>query len=306
MSIRIATGLAALAFATLSAHGQVVDPYYAVNYSTTDLGSVPGVPGPYGGITFLDSDTLLIGGSANTANGAIYAIDVTRDIDNNITGFSGSASLFATAPNIDGGLSFGPGGVLFATGYPVNTLMQLLPGSAAPDRTITLTTPGVAPSVGTLAFVPAGFAGAGRMKVASYNASTWYDVTLAADGSGTYDVAAVSAPLFIGGGPEGIVYIDDSNLLFDADSVLISEYALGRVSSYEIDGNGDPVLSTRRTFMTGLSGAEGATLDPVTGQFMFSTFGGGDRVIVVRGFVPAPGSITLLGVAGLVIARRRR
>ena len=306
MSIRIATGMAALALAALSAHGQVIDPYYATNYAAADLGSVPGVPGPYGGITFLDSDTLLIGGEANRASGAVYSIDVTRDVDNNITGFVGSASLFASAPNIDGGLSFGPGGVLFATGYPVNTLMQIRPGSAAPDRTIALTGLGVASSVGTLAFVPAGFAGAGGMKLASYNASTWYDVTLAADGLGTYDIASVGAPITIGGGPEGIVYIDDSNPLFDADSVLISEFSLGRVSSYEIDGNGDPVVASRRTFMTGLSGAEGATLDPVTGQFMFSTFNGGDRVVVVRGFVPAPGSLALLGVAGLVISRRRR
>jgi hypothetical protein len=36
--------------------------------------------------------------------------------------------------------------------------------------------------------------------------------------------------------------------------------------------------------MTGLTGAEGALIDPVTGDFIFSTFGGGDHVIVVRGF----------------------
>ena len=38
--------------------------------------------------------------------------------------------------------------------------------------------------------------------------------------------------------------------------------------------------------MTGLGGAEGGTRDPVTGDFLFSTFGGGDRVLVVRGFNP--------------------
>lgn len=41
--------------------------------------------------------------------------------------------------------------------------------------------------------------------------------------------------------------------------------------------------------MTGLSGAEGAAIDPLTGDFLFSTFGGGDRVIVVRGFAAPVG-----------------
>ena len=33
-----------------------------------------------------------------------------------------------------------------------------------------------------------------------------------------------------------------------------------------------------------MGGADGAFIDPLTGDFLFSTFGGGDRVIVVRGF----------------------
>ena len=40
--------------------------------------------------------------------------------------------------------------------------------------------------------------------------------------------------------------------------------------------------------ITGLDGAEGALLDPVTGDFLFSTFGGGSRVVVVRGFRAPP------------------
>jgi hypothetical protein len=60
----------------------------------------------------------------------------------------------------------------------------------------------------------------------------------------------------------------------------------GKIASYETDGQGDPIPDTRRDFITGLSGAEGGTRDPVTGDFLFSTFGGGNRVIVVRGFDP--------------------
>ena len=54
--------------------------------------------------------------------------------------------------------------------------------------------------------------------------------------------------------------------------------------------------------MTELDGAEGAFLDPVTGDSLFSTFGGGNRVIVVRGFAAA--DHPLRGHAGR--QRRRR
>ena len=47
------------------------------------------------------------------------------------------------------------------------------------------------------------------------------------------------------------------------------------------------MVATRRDFVTGLDGAEGAFVDPVTGDFLFSTYGGGNRVIVVRGFARA-------------------
>jgi hypothetical protein len=200
--------------------------------------------------------------------------------------------LYAEAPNIDGGLAYGPDNVLFYTAYPTNLIGQIMDGSVAPDRIDDLYPLGVGSSVGTLRFVPPGFAGEGRLKIASYIWSAWYDTTVTPDGSGTFDIAPVSAPITIGGGPEGIVYIDDVNPLFDADSVLVSEYNSGRVSAYEIDGNGDPVVATRRDFITGLTGAEGAAIDPVTGEFVFSTFGGGNRVIIVRGFtVSCPADI---------------
>jgi hypothetical protein len=90
--------------------------------------------------------------------------------------------------------------------------------------------------------------------------------------------------------------------------MIVSEYSAGIVSTYEVDANGDPMVGTRRDFMTGLSGAEGAVIDPVTGDFLFSTFGGGSRVIVVSGFaVPEPTTVVALGGSLLLlIALRRR
>lgn len=286
---------------------------FAGNYTCNSLGTPGGVPSNLGGIAFLDNDTLLVGGSANQAGGKIYTIDVTRDANNHITGFAGPATLFATAPYIDGGLAFGPGGVLFFTGYPNNTLGQIKPGSTTPDKIVTL--PSGLSSVGTLAFVPEGFAGAGQLKIASYSNGRFYTATLSADGSGTYNVDSLSAAILIGGGPEGIVYVDGANEGFGVDGMLIAEYGAGKIAAYDIDANGDPIVSSRRDFITGLSGAEGALIDPLTNDFLFSTFGGGNQIVVVQGFeappptgVPEPATLVLLagGLAGLGALRRRK
>ena len=82
---------------------------------------------------------------------------------------------------------------------------------------------------------------------------------------------------------------------FSGPSLLVSEYGVDEVAAYQVNANGDPIIATRRSMITGLDGAEGALLDPVTGDFLFSTFGGGSRVVAVRGFrapppaAPAPG-----------------
>ena len=50
----------------------------------------------------------------------------------------------------------------------------------------------------------------------------------------------------------------------------------------------------------GARGAEGAVLDPLTNDFLFSTFGGGNRVIVVRGFAALPFHDEFTGVPSLL------
>ena len=265
---------------------QTLEPPFDVDYSYIDLGAVTGVPGNLGGLTFLASDpnTLLIGGSANTGSGAIYSVPVTRGPLGHITAL-GTATLFATCPNIDGGLTYGPGGVLFATGYSNNTLLQFLPGSTAPDLVTNLGTFGIGGSVGTCTFVPAGWPGSGQFKVASYSANTWHTVDITANAAGTYDVQGATAGIAISGGPEGILYPPPgSPQLPDFSTAIVSEYSSGSIAVYDLDANGDPIAATRRPMMTGLSGAEGAVVDPVSGDMLFSTFGGGNRVIVVTGF----------------------
>src|SRR4051812_11824583 len=90
-----------IALITTTASAQTVAPAFTSSYSFVDLGSINGVPTNYGGLTlkFNDTNTLLIGGAANGPSGKLYSIGVTRDVNQHITGFTGTATAFADAAN---------------------------------------------------------------------------------------------------------------------------------------------------------------------------------------------------------------
>jgi hypothetical protein len=277
--------------APCSSIGVTVDPDYAARYSCFDLGPVPGVPPQkYGGLTLtLDrcSGTLLIGGEANLATGKLYKVGVTRDGAGHVTGFAGPAQVYADAPYNDGGVTFGPGGVLFISRWPNNELQQTRPGSTAADKVANLAMLGVAYASASVNFVPMNLPGGGAFKLVSWTGGQWYTIALKADALGTYDLLSVKQELTLPGGPEGFVYVAAGSPLFTSHSLLVSEWSANKIATYTMDDSGNPQLPSRRDFITGLQGAEGAYRDPATGDFFFSTWGqAADRVIVVRGFSP--------------------
>jgi hypothetical protein len=316
--------LSGLTLAVSPAHAQVIDPFYAGSYTAYDLGEAPGVPPLYGGMTFMynDPNKIILGGNANDAPGALYTLDVVRGADNHITGFSGPATYFAECAYNDGGVIYGPGDVLFTARWPINFLGELKPGSTTTDKLIDLSAFGVGgSSISALNFVPSTFGGAGRLKMVSWDQGNWYEAGYAPDGGGTYDITGVTAlpGSNLTGGPEGFVYVSQTSAQFGTPSMLVSEFSNGTVSAYEVDGNGDPIPGTRHLFMSDITGAEGATFDPLTGDFMFSTFGAVSRIVSVRGFdlpppppppVPEPSSLALLGFGlsglGWAVSRGRR
>jgi hypothetical protein len=303
------------------AQAQTMDPAYASAYSITNLGTVGGVPAQFGGIAFSAASTnvILLGGNANTAGGLFYSVPVVRGAGGHIASFgSPTANGFGTYN--DGGIAYGPGGVLFYAEWPIGKVGEVKAGSNTDNKTVTLSSIGFSGSPGPLNFVPPGFNGAGQLKIADFNAGGFYTVGFAADGTGTYNLTSAALQVTVTGEPEGIVYVPAGSPLFPAQSMLIAEFGNGQISSYTIDGGGNPVVVSRHAFVTGLTGAEGSVIDPVTGDLLFSTFGGGNQVIEVRGFsapaatattplaTPAPSTLVLvlMGATFLWMLNRRR
>ncbi|HEX2639174.1 MAG TPA: carboxypeptidase-like regulatory domain-containing protein, partial [Pyrinomonadaceae bacterium] len=107
---------------------------------------------------------------------------------------------------------------------------------------------------------------------------------------------SVTAGPIVGSGPEGIAFVPPSSPVFTPYSVLIALYSAGKVITAPLDSNGDPIMTSAQDFIKGLSGAEGAFIDPLTGDFLFSTFGSSNQVIRVSGFIaPTAGEASVSG-----------
>ena len=122
------------------------------------------------------------------------------------------------------------------------------------------------------------------MKIASYSASRWYSVEYEEDGAGTYDLKSATMDVQFEGGPEGITYVPQGSRSFPRNSILIALYQRGTVITAPLDANGNPRMDEAQDVISGLQGAEGAVIDPKTGDFLFSTFGGGNHLVRVTGF----------------------
>ncbi|HWL92734.1 MAG TPA: kelch repeat-containing protein, partial [Phycisphaerae bacterium] len=277
-----------------TALSQTIDPFYADDYTISDLGAVSGLPLPYGPLVFKagDDQTILIGGAAESLGSAIYEISVERDANDHITGFTGMATKVAEAnaaiqgEGLSGGLAYGPEGVLFYTTHQDNHCGQIKPGSMMEDKLIDLTPLGVAISTGGVGFVPGGFAAAGRIKFVTYETSQWYDASITADGAGTFDISGVTEKATLpDNGAEGFAYLKAGSPLFTIDSLIQTEYDALAVVTYEINADGDPIAASRRVLANMGTGPIGCAFDPVTGDLLISNF---DAATVARieGFVP--------------------
>ncbi len=159
-----------------------------------------------------DSNTLLIGDSANTDNGALYQVKVQRGADKRIIGFNGNAIPFSDAQFNDAGIAYGPkdkGGVLFLARSPSNQIGEIKQGSNTTEKVLDLQPFGVNISDSGLNFVPSGFPGKGKLELVSYIGGQRNDIVLSGDGNSIFDIAYVNDinRSRRGGGPKGFTFV---------------------------------------------------------------------------------------------------
>ncbi len=271
------------------ATAQTIQPPFVGHYTLVDLGVPTGVPTAAGGLTIsaADPNQLLIAGRANSAQGAVFSVPVQRDAQGHIVGFAGTATTVSTAPSVDGTLVYGPGNVLFYSRYPSTAFAQVRPGSQTADKLTDLAPFGVGNSVSSINFVPAGYPGAGRCKIAMFPNGQWWDVTLTPDGLGSFNAAAATQVVgsLIPGAPEGFAYVPLGSPLFPFPSMVVTEWNNSSIVAYTLDAEGNPKPATRSVIASGLGSVEGSSFDPVSGDLLVMKFSTA-HLYIIRGFGP--------------------
>jgi hypothetical protein len=283
---------------------------FAVTYERTYAGVVPGTTSaPGGGMTFLPSDpnTLLFGlpTPGTPANGTIRAYGVTRDAQNHVTGFTGTSTLFATAPSIgNNGLAFGPSGVLFfGAGTSVG---QIKPGSTATDKMIDLA------AISGFTFAGGGVVNEINSPVGDPSkanivvhypptSANFYEATLTADGSGTFNISSPTFTQFVG----NLINYDTVPPGLPNAPQAYGTIGGGGVISYMLDANNRPMSSQGVDSFSAGAGA----VDPLTGDYLFVHPGTDPAFfpgIHVVSPVPEPAALGLAAIAGTSLLARRR
>lgn len=269
-----------------------IAPAFADFYKTFELGAVPGVaPGArLGGcvISNEDPNVLLVAAESEAPSGKIYSIEVIRGNCNHIVGYKGVAKVIANTPYVDANLVLIKSGLMFYTAWPVNQISQLLPGQMAPAQTANLGPLGVESSVSGLGFVPPGYVDAGDMRILTWSGGKWYHLDRAPNGE-LFTLSNPKLTATIPNGPGGFAYVPSGSPGFMTDHVMVSEWSVNKVGVYEIDAAGDPKMATRKDFYTKFPLPWGAYFEPLTGDFMFLTWGvGTDKIYIVQGFEHPP------------------
>jgi hypothetical protein len=267
-------------------------PAFAPLYRVFDLGPIPGMPaGHLGGCVIKqgEPDTLLVAGDSESPSGAIYSIQVKRNQCGHIIGWIGQATQVATTPYVDANLIYGANGVLLYTQWNVNQISQLPPGATSPALTTDMTALGVPVSVSGLGFVPPSLAAAGQLRTVTWSGGSWFHLDLAANGQ-LYTISNPVQKTTLAGGPGGFAYVPQGSPGFPKQSLIVAEWSVDTVGVYEVDDQGDPVVSTRQDFFSSFTKPWGAYFDSQTGDYLFLTWGPSpDRVFVVQGFsLPPP------------------
>ena len=262
---------------------------YGAFYKSYDLGPVPGMPtGHLGGCILKDDNTLLLAGDSESPSGGLYSIKVKRGPCGHIVGWDGSAAKVADAPYIDANILALPASTLLYSQWPQNKLGMLTSGATSPSKEVDLAPVGVDSSIGGLGFVPKGYAAEGELRGVTWSLGNWFHLALKPEGA-LYNVTTATKKVTLPNGPGGFAYVPAGSPGFPKNRLILSEWSADSVATYEVDGEGDPIVETRKAFFESFPKPWGAYFDPKTGDFVFLTWGSPpDRVFVVQGFSKPP------------------
>jgi len=272
----------------------VLGPVFTENYAAFILGPVPGLPSDayLGGIALAEEDdnTLLIAGFAETSEGGLYSIGVTRGECGHITGFDGEASLVAKASDISDILVLAGGPIIYSE-WNSNYLSQRVEGMDMPVRTdLSELTPPIPKSVAGFGLVPPGLAAAGELRVLSWDTGDWYHLARQPKG----ETFTFLDPEFIDSLDNksgGLAYVPAGSPGFLEPHVPITrpERNDDHVVVFQVDPQGDPLPETLRVLISELDMASNAYFDRVSGDLLLSTIEtDGDRIYIVQGFAQPP------------------
>ncbi len=246
--------------------GVTIGDRFKDSYTPYDLGLPKGLPMNIGAMTFyrdangvVDPNTLLVAGSIESCGGVIFKVKVQRGDGGHIIGFDDDfdaetpyvAEFFAYSPYISAGLVYDP---------VTNTLIK----SSAKGAYTSLT------------YVPTGVSGAGDLK--GVKSTAFY----------TIQNGVSTQTGLIPNYSTGLVYMAANSPDFGLGAELLIANRVGDlINSYQIDGNGNPIIGTETPFLKDIDAPMGALIDPVTKDVLFSSAGqevdNKNTIVVVRG-----------------------
>jgi hypothetical protein len=338
----VATLLGALAIAA-PARGATIDTANFPDYTVRDVTLVNGAGTLfvsdilYGGISLqatfsngvltYDPNTLLLVGPKGSSDqsGKLVSIGVTRDAAGHIVSLAGTEKqILSGFQGLQSGLAFFGDNLLFTSSNtqstpPTSSVFAYLnnPPANANRNENPLTLPG-ADVLDGLALVPPGFPGSAAPTNVRFDAGTdWFSATVTPNPNpalGAVVTGSQVAGISFAGvltQPSGIGYLGPQRD-FAAQSVLIGDHASGTVFDFAIDANGNPITSSGKRLLFGMTGPNGIFQDPFTGDILIA--GGtltSPEIAEVQAaiVVPEPGPAAALALGlGLALsaARRRR
>ncbi len=271
---------------------------FSEHYRSIDLGLPPGVPTPFGCITAIpgQSESILVGGGANSPEGKLYKVAIRRDGLGHIAGFDGQAEEIAPAPYNDGGCVFLTPDLLLMSKWPVHQLALVSLATKSVVGSVALLNVGI-PTAGqaanessaAIAVIPGASPPGSRIKIMTWPSGRMFEAQVSIE-SGLVISNVVESGVLATVGPEGIAYVPPGSPGIVGTAAIVAEWSRGAIAVYQTDAQGVLNPESRQEVLQ-LKGAEGAYFDPISGDFLFSTFGNGaaERIVGLRGFARTPG-----------------